>query len=365
MHSSQRDAKRALLFLALFVALGLNIARIVWQYDEPGGAYDSRFIGLFDFHNGVYTPTRAYLDGVNPYGQVILDKGYPVSRPAPIYGPSHFLIHAPLAKLPVRLAEVLYCIFNFAMYAAMVYIPLHELHKGSDQKLYRGGILNPLLLGLTLVLLSRPGHLTFVSGYFTAELALGSIAVLWLAPSRPWLAALAFVLVCGKPTYALPVMLVLLILGFYRAFITSMIVGGLVNFIALGWLLRFESIGQLIQGIREGQAAHMADPIELPVNSWLRIDWTAIISKWLEADPPEIAQVVIMLILYATAAVLVRWRRTSISESDERRHFIVSRSGAFALGSILLFVYHHAYDALLLLPPIVAIATTRVEGREI
>jgi hypothetical protein len=359
--------------VVLAIALSLNVYRIVKQYDVIGGAYDRSSMGLFDFHNGVYTPTRAFLDGVSPYGKIILDRGYPVARPSPIYGPSHFLLHGPIAILPVHVAEVVFCLLNLVMYGLIVAIPLLELRlvgkakegipEGSRPAAFDQPTLpfwTLLILGVSGLLISRPGHITFVSGYFTAELVLGCIATLYFSRRKPALAGLSFVLACGKPTYALPLLIVLVILRCYRAAIWSVMIAGALTLAAVGWLLIHSSPTELVSSFQEGQAYHMADPIELPVNSWLRMDWTAIVAKWTNRDPAESIQVVVMLTLYALAFdVLRRIRKRKYADvaiDSVDQSSTISVAGSLAAISILLFVYHHVYDAMLLVPAVLAIA---------
>ncbi len=105
----------------------------------------------------------------------------------------------------------------------------------------------------------------------------------------------------------------------------------------------------------------MADPIELPVNSWLRVDLAAIVSKWLGADPSEVVQVAIMIVLYALAAIAIsvvgkRWRNLDSTINSQRKcSGTISWVGSLCILSILLFVYHHIYDALLVTPIVVAL----------
>lgn len=351
--------------VAVLIALALNVLRIVRQYDDIGGAYDRTTIGLFDFHNGVYTPSRAFIDGVNPYGQILLDRGYPMARPSPSYGPSHFLIHVPLALLPLHAAEAAYLAITLLAYFAIVAIPVYELFQFTSQSADTKTILGGRnfwfysLAGLAVLLISRPGHVNFVTGYFTAELVLGTIATLFLARKHPYWAGLTFVLACGKPTYALPLVCVLFILGMYRALFAGIAIGGLFNVAALLWLLRFDTVSGFLASVKEGQAQHMADPIETPVVSWLRIDWTAIIAKWMNWNPFEIIQVAVMLALYLVVWICViassRNRQPTIS-SNQSSPLVTTAVGTLCLSSILLFIYHHVYDALLVVPAIVALS---------
>jgi hypothetical protein len=154
-------------------------------------------------------------------------------------------------------------------------------------------------------------------------------------------------------------------MGFYRAMFASVCIGGLFNLAALGWLLRGDSLAGFLASVREGQSQHMADPIETPAVSWLRIDWTAVISKWMYWNPSEIVQVAVMFALYLGVWIFIATTarkdgaRLNLGTSGEKP-FITTAIGTLCLCSVLLFIYHHVYDAILLAPVVVALALNQI-----
>ena len=385
---------RGLLWLSLLafcIAAGLGVTRIFIQYDVPDGRYSAGGMGLFDFHCGVYYPAVAFRHGVNPYGQEILEKGYPLVRPSPIFGPTHFLLHLPLSLLPLRAAEIAYTALNLVMLLSIVAVPALELRSrehgtSPSGKSDRGGTGRGhrsarwwafVFFAAAAVLVSRPGHITLVSGYFTAELVLATLLTLFWADRSPKLSAIAFLVACGKPTYAIPLLCVLAIRGSWRAAMYGGVLAAVLTAISIGWLLVNHTPASLVEGIREGQMAHMHDPVELPVNTWFRVDWAAIVAKWLERNPSELIQLIVALVLYLILFLLFRqWfrgeadrdrlsptqplsPRTDLSDRSAGNGPLTGLAAGILLLSIVLFLYRHVYDCLLLVPPLLALVSGR------
>jgi len=99
---------------AFVLGVAATAYRTIRQYQVPG-PFDPAAQGMCDFHNGIYFPTRALLRGISPYGNEYATS-YPVARQIPFFSPGILVLHAPLAVLPLRVAEILY----FAIMLAMV-----------------------------------------------------------------------------------------------------------------------------------------------------------------------------------------------------------------------------------------------------
>ena len=296
---------------------------------------------MVDFHNGIYFPTLAFTQGVSPYGLQYAQE-YKVPRPAPAYSPFVFLAHIPFALLPLPAADICCFIFVLLTYAAIVYIVLSEFN-GSN-------ILSWFPVVLLLLLISRPGHTTLVSGYFTGELALGILIALRYARSLPWLAACGVLLASGKPTAVIPLGLILLFRGNWKSLIIGTLLSGFFAAIAVFWLVSNIGFEALVASIREGQAAHMADPIELPVNTWTRIDIVAIANKWLGGDPSEMVQLLMLLPLMIFPGITL-WKRQKQGDDSGS----ITLSGGIAVLAILTTFYHQVYDSIICFAPIAAL----------
>jgi Glycosyltransferase family 87 len=324
--------------LLLIGALGLTVARVVRQY-HPGGVYSAELGGMADYHNGVFFPAMALRDGVSPYGNEFASR-YPVARPTPPFSPFVIAYHIPLTYLALPISDAVYFTIIALSLFGIGWLALRESGCGD-------AVWWLVPLWLTLVI-SRSGHVTLLNGYFTAELVIGTMLALRYAKKKPWLSAIGILFASGKPTYAIPI--VMLARGNLRALsmgVALSIVGAL---IPAAWLASGIGWQGLIESVRQGQALHMADSREFPVNTWTRIDMVAILAKWTKTNPSELVQLGAMLpLMLLPAWALNKLRRRGDADG------VTTLSGAIAATSLLVTLYHHVYDALLLPGPVVGV----------
>ncbi len=333
--------------MMLLLGLGLSAARTFKKYQTPGPP-DPINEGYCDFHNGVYFPSLALLDGVSPYGSQYAAE-YPVSRQIPFFSPAILAIHAPLSLLPLRVSEIVYFGIMVALIIAI-----------SSQSLTAAGLprrLDWILAIAAGIVFSRAGHVTLFNGYFTFELVLATILAIQLAPTRPYLAAIALVVVSAKPTYVLPLGLLMLARGNIKALVVGAIMSIIAAAIPLGWLAWNQGSGNIGAGLAEirqqisaAQAVHHGEPNELPVLSWTRIDILAIVAKWTEQDPSDEVHLIVMLVLLAIPIGLL-FRRRKIQLDDS----VAGLTGALVLTSMIVALYRQSYDCLILAPLIIGL----------
>ena len=198
---------------------------------------------------------------------------------------------------------------------------------------------------------SRGGHTTLFNGYFTPILVFGTLLSLSVADRKPWLAALGVMLAASKPNYAIPLGLILLARGNIKTLTLGVGMSFLGAIIPAWWIASHSSWTGLLETIRQGQSAHMADARELPINTWTRIDLNAIIAKWLQADPSEGIQLLAMCgWMLIPCYFLWKLRRQGDREG------VTTLSGLIGVLAMLVSLYHQVYDALLLIAVVVAIA---------
>ncbi|QDT07949.1 hypothetical protein K227x_63780 [Rubripirellula lacrimiformis] len=337
-----------LLSLVVFLmGVGATAARTVKQYQTPG-PFDPSRQGMCDFHNGIYFPATALVDGISPYGAQYAATN-PVARQIPFFLPSILALHAPLTVLPLRVAEVVYFLFSVALVLAI-------------SGLVVGSIIRPIRLDYLLavaaaLVFSRGGHITLFDGYFTLELVLATFLAIRWGDRRPWWAAVALAVVAAKPTYLLPLGFLMLARGNVKALVIGAILTIITAGVPFAWLAYHEGDGDWIRGaevlgeqIALSQEIHRAQYDESPVHSWTRVDALATVAKWTGSEPNESVHLIVMMVLLAPVMfVLDRRRRRSIDDG------LAGLTGAIILCATLVSIYHQSYDTMLLIMPLSAV----------
>ena len=152
-----------------FIACALILAtgyRIQTHYSNPSTHFDWENRGFSDFHNGTYFPTRAFVDGRSPYSAKVASE-YQMARQTPPYSPIVFLIHTPFAFFSLEVSRVLYFLYSVTLMGFLSWCCLWM----AKQKFRWFDWLAILIL----LLISRPGHITLFTGYFTTEIVLGCL----------------------------------------------------------------------------------------------------------------------------------------------------------------------------------------------
>ncbi len=327
-----------MLTVVLLAATGWRIHR---DYSPPGTEFDWRQRGFSDFHNGGYFPAKAFLDGASPYSPSTAER-YSMSRATPPYSPIIFILNLPFAFFSLHVARVLFFFFNAGFMVAIA---------GCSLKMAGRRLALFDLLGITnLLLISRPGHVTLFTGYFTAEIVLGCIAAIHFAKSRPVFSGLGMVLASIKPNFIIPLMILLIFRRNIWAVGYGVLFSAIAAGIGLGWLAMNNGWEQTIAGIRAGQSELHADPTELPVNTWTRVDLLGMYAKLVDWVPDDRTYLIAMMIFLSIIGVVVF--RASRYESEPGA---AGLTGFLVALAILLGVYHHVYDCLLIAVPVVGI----------
>ena len=315
-------------------------ARIVRNYHQVG-PLDGVNYGYCDFHNGIYWPAVAIKDRVSPYGQEYAEK-YPVDRATPVYLPSTFLLHSPFGWIDLKIGESIYFAIMVGLVSALALVTLH-----ASGIRYSVGWCAAVMI---LVVTSRPGYGTLFSGYFTFELAVATVMALHWG-HRPGWGGTMLAVAASKPTYAIPLAILMIARGHWRAVVVGVVLAILGSAVIYFYLLPDRSWSFLLDDIRFGQSQHMADQTEMPEFSWTRVDIVAVIAKWLTANPSEVTQVAVFLVACLVPAYIV-WRLRKLPESEN----VASLSGTISLLTMNALLYRHYYDLIVFVVPIVALA---------
>lgn len=337
-----RTIAMALAFVAMTGVVALRTARnlnVAGQPNLPGGD------GLHDFRDVLYYPVVAVLDGRNPYDAVTFMGNYPVARPLAPYAPTTLLLHLPFGVLPYAVAEWTHFALNAALMLALAWLCLRACGLAPTAARVFG-------LG-TLILLSRPAHMTLYIGQCSAYIVLATYVALVYARSRPALAGLALAVTCVKPTFGVPLGILLLV----RRDLRPIAWGAGISVAALGVIgtVLARAAGgvlPLVATFRESYARLMQDPSANPASSIIRIDGVAFLGRLAghTADPRVETLVTFALLAVGAAAV---WR---VERTRDDRLWSTCVAGL----TVLVCMYHQAYDGLLLALPLTALMTGRL-----
>lgn len=320
--------------LVLFLAtVAVSIHRGIERGAFDGNGKPARW-GMIDFRDTLYYPAVALLAGENPWAASLADD-YPVQRPLPPYGPVVVLLHWPLGLLPLTTAEIAY----FAVTIALTVLTAAVALRGSG---IEAGLAAVLTVA-SLLLLSRPGHQNLLLGQSTLEVVLGCYLALVYGERRPVIGALGIVLASMKPQFAIPLVLLLVVRGDRRAPI-----GGIVATAAL-------SLGTLLlAGGSEGPATWLAaigrssGTVSSAALAWTRIDVEFFVRHVLAS--PGRAELVAEVVVLALG--LFAFRRSLGAETSTDAPALAH---TLACLTILLPLYHIAYDTVLLTLPLVGL----------
>lgn len=342
---------RALAACALFL---LVLAGLTWRMVDHlhvlGNEQDADRWGMIDFRDVVYFPTRAVIDGVNPYdSEPTVDASryrgrFPVGNVFPVYSPLLIALDAPLQPFPYHVAMALYGVFNVALLVLVASTALRASNVSSG--------IAPTLLLATLMLLSRPGQSNFYYGQLALLMVLCAIVATQWSQSRPGLAVLALVFLSIKPTFGAPLLILLLAQRRFKEVLWGGAIGG--GIAVVGFLLIFllcHSGHPPLETIKENLSHTESDPGFNARLTGIRLDAVAIAERLSPPNQAATMKVVVPLAILAISA-LVLWM-LSQKRLDETRAWIAT---PLIMVTTLLCVFHAAYDGLLLTLPIVSLA---------
>ena len=332
--------------IALAAVIGVLALRAAPRVSIPGEAATDRWV-LQDFRDAVYYPVVAFLDGHNPYDQEAQARTYPVGQSFPLYLPLTLLTHLPVGLLPPAEAGTVYFVVTLALTAALAALAIG----GAGARVTAAGV-----LALTAALLaSRPGHMNLLLGQVTAQVAIGAYVALRWARTRPLLAGLGLAVSTLKPTYGV-LLAALMLLG--RGDVTAVVAGTTISaalcLVALVPLLHAAggATGFLVS-LGGSATAFAAEGTSNAWSSFTRIDVTELLARGMGRVPDGWMELLLGLAVVGAAVVGLRRLR------DDRSAASVQLGVGLVCLTILVAIYHQAYDALLLAQPAVALVTGR------
>jgi hypothetical protein len=304
--------------------------------------------GMMDFYINVYYPVRAFLDGVDPYDPKKFMTLYPVQLPYPVHAPVNLLVHLPFGLLPPKAAGITYFIFSALLVLPLAYMSLRLA------RVPHGG---KIILLASAILLTRPGHWNLVLGQRGIFLTLATYVALIYARDAPFLSGLAIATSMIKPTWGIPLAILMIASGYGRAVVAGITLSLIANLPVLAVLVAREGgITPFIHAVLAGHHVWEALPEVDPAISYGRLDAATTVSRLLGYPLSDLAQALLTVGILLSAGLVLR-SVTKHAGSDFRDGTVA----VICLG-LLLAGYHNGYDLVLLVGPCVALLAHRLEG---
>ncbi len=348
--------KTAVAVLACAAAVAVVSTRVWVHLNVAGEPHVARY-AMQDFRDAVYYPVVAFLHGDDPYDQPRYTAAYPVADGFALYSPLTLLVHAPVALLPYRAAELVYYVGSVALTLALGALALALC--GVPLTLARVAGLGAALL------ISRPGHWNLFNGQVTLQVVIPMLIALWCARDRPLLAGIALAITTLKPTYGLPLAALLAVRGDWRALVVGGVVAGVLTALVLVRVVTAAGgAAPFIAAIEASYAARGLEQRKRPEHSPFRVDAIALAGRLLGRSPTNAETLVLTFGVLAVAALALRRlgrdERPASARADThppatRTHDARLHTASVASLATVACAYHQQYDLVILAVPLAAL----------
>jgi Protein of unknown function (DUF2029). len=345
--------------IAAFGAVATWLTITTWH-----GLRTSRLdVGLLtDFRDAIYYPVVALRDGVNPYNVDSYYQHYPVGQEFPLYTPIHLLVNAPLLLFSFSTARAVNFGWNLFLVLGLAATALRL----AGMRLSTAGVFG---LG-TLILLSDPGKFDLRTGQPTLMIVI-AVSLALRARRNPAstedsersipsaalpivVGAVALAVVWTKPTFAIPLTVLLLVRGRTRVAALGTTLGIALSAVVLPSLVNAAGgLNRLVQSWQDS-ARVTSRSKQSKLGSGLRIDVANTFVRVTHLHPSETVGAIGGLLLLAAGAWLV-WKLHRRDPDGDREELVIT------LGCLLILTsaYHVPYDYLLLVGPLLMLARRR------
>jgi hypothetical protein len=302
----------------------------------------SRFgLELRDFRDGIYYAVVALLRGDNPYDAVHYLATYPVEQAYSPYAPGFLTLHLPFALLPFEAAQVAY----FISLCGLALLLAHVAWTNASGHVSMAAS----LVLATMLVLSRPGSWGLGLGQFALQFGIGTALALCLARRRPWLAACGCAVTLLKPTYGVPLSLLLLSIGQTRVWLLGVAIAALLSLLpGLAVLRAAGGSAALLESVRTSFASFANDPTASAASGPERIDIVGLAGYALSRNPPAALEALLTLSILLVG--VWSFRRLVLDAGGS----VAPLALVIACLTLLLCTYHQTYDLPLILVPLTA-----------
>ncbi len=278
--------------------LTLAIGRIALASRSSSGKVGARWV-MTDFFSSAYYPVRALLEGGNPHNRTWFLDHYPVSDMYGPFLPVNLLINLPFGLMAPDAAAFLYFWVTVLLIVLLAVLSF---------RLARIPVtVSNTVLVAGLILLSRPGHWNLLLGQSVVLLSCLAYLALDNARRSPIGSGFALALAAFKPTFGVPLGLLMLARRDVRAVAAAVVISLVLN-LPLLWLLASRAgglhqfIATALDGIKQWQALPRMDP----AFNHHQIDAAALIGRFLGHSPSVAAGALLGVGLILLAAFAVR-----------------------------------------------------------
>ncbi|MGZ6967675.1 MAG: glycosyltransferase family 87 protein [Acidimicrobiia bacterium] len=327
---------RTLVAIVAFAGVAAWLTQSTWDNIKP----TRQDLGFqTDFRDAVYYPVVAFTDGANPYNPGEYYRSYPVGQEFPLYSPVHLVLHLPLAALSLPRARATYFGLNLALILLLAGFSLRLAG-------YRGDLGDAFALG-TLLLLTGAGRLDLRNGEPTLLIVLACYLALAARASHPGRAATGVAVALLKPTFGVPLAIVLLCRRRIRAALIGVAAATVVSAFAVIPLAQAAGgVGSLIDSLRDDLRV-TSRSFQSRLGSPLRLDAANSLARLTGIRPSEAAATAFGLALLGLGMYAI-WLLHSHDPDGDRRELAVT----LACLVILVPIFRVGYDLLLLNWPI-------------
>lgn len=345
----------------LAIAYGIVCYRMTLDRVIPGEPVLSKELGLngmADYRDAAYWPGKAFMAGSNPYNTPEYMQQFPTGNNFPLFSPLLMVVYGALSLLPFNEAASIYAGINTLLFGGLVAYSLW-VTRGEVTSVSFG------FLGAFLFL-SQPGRACFHGGQLAAFLTLLAVISLSCSKSHPRLSGIALALCSIKPTFGIPLGIVLLAQRRWTPLLLGWGLGFAIG--VAGLVLIFsqrEGLSAMPRILLENQAYLNADPDVDPRTTHVRIDSELLFLRLIPTFIGHSSAMLLPLGMTTITALLLLAPQKNTASLSQGSAPQLGLAEVFGLVTIGLSMYHLIYDALVLFPALCAIAWSPVVTTEI
>jgi len=333
--------------LVLFAfALGLTLFRLTGWSSAAGSSVKADW-AMLDFRATVYYPTVAFLNGDNPYDYEHFRTHYPVADPFPPHPPALFLVSLPFGLMDYAHAAVAFYLFTIAMTVLVALLAVRMTNPRGTAAL--------VLTVASVMILSRPGHMNLLLGQNTLLFIIGFYVAIYCARTSPCWSAVGVSLACLKPTFGIPLVVLMLAQRQFRAVFLAVGIAAVMNLPPLVVLIcNSGGLAPLFRSWGSSFGAFERDPHVNPLTSPLLLNASGVASRLVGRPLGAVGEAFILLVVLGVATIALR---VLVRQYGPESRALATTVLALAA---LIAVYHLPYDLLLLTLPCVAFLSRRL-----